>query len=258
VRCDASCGGRIDVVSIVGTTVKAPEALPAHLVVDEQHTWLEGEKVYLATTAACGCVLGARVTEHASAQAQEQAYGVFAAEPRAVAADYSPKTVCADGWDATTSVGETLFPIVTMILCFLHSIIKIRDRCMKTSALGAEVLDRSWHAFHAATRAQFGERIRRFRDWATSQVSEGPVREAMLKLCSIYAMRYIHATRASARLEARAMALVWNFHPYCARTHRASPARRPPSHDPNGFQYHDNWLHNLLIAASLGGRRTST
>jgi hypothetical protein len=21
----------------------------------------------------------------------------------------------------------------------------------------------------------------------------------------------------------------------------------------NGFVYHDNWLHNLLIAASLGG-----
>jgi hypothetical protein len=45
--------------SIVGTTVRDPSKLPKHLVADEKHTWLEGEKVYVATTAAGGSILGA-------------------------------------------------------------------------------------------------------------------------------------------------------------------------------------------------------
>jgi hypothetical protein len=28
-----------------------------------------------------------------------------------------------------------------------------------------------------------------------------------------------------------------------------------PCADLNGFQYHPNWLHNLLIASSMGGLR---
>jgi hypothetical protein len=51
------------------------------------------------------------------------------------------------------------------------------------------------------------------------------------------------------------MALHWNFHPYGARLRRDQPTRVSPFHDLNGFQYHANWLHNLLIASSLGGLR---
>ncbi len=51
------------------------------------------------------------------------------------------------------------------------------------------------------------------------------------------------------------MALPWNCHPYGARTRRADPTRRSPFHDLNGFKYHPNWLHNLLIASSMGGRK---
>ena len=68
-------------------------------------------------------------------------------------------------------------------------------------------------------------------------------------------MRSCHATTASARLAVRAMALQGNFHPYGPRLRRDQPARVSPFHDLNGFQYHPNWLHNLLIASSLGGLR---
>jgi hypothetical protein len=51
------------------------------------------------------------------------------------------------------------------------------------------------------------------------------------------------------------MALQWNFHPYGSRLRRDQPSRVSPFHDLNGFQYHPNWLHNLLIASSLGGLR---
>jgi hypothetical protein len=52
--------------SIVGTTVKHPEQLPAHLVADEKHRWLQGERVYIVTTAAQDCILGASVAQSAS------------------------------------------------------------------------------------------------------------------------------------------------------------------------------------------------
>jgi hypothetical protein len=39
------------------------------------------------------------------------------------------------------------------------------------------------------------------------------------------------------------------------RWRRGQPTRRSPFADVNGFQYHGNWLHNFLIAASLGGHK---
>ena len=56
----------------------------------------------------------------------------------------------------------------------------------------------------------------------------------------------------------KAVALLWNFHPYGPRTRQGASQRVSPFHDLNGFHYHDNWLQNLLAAASLGGRRAST
>ena len=58
-----------------------------------------------------------------------------------------------------------------------------------------------------------------------------------------------------ARLAVRAMALQGNVHPYGARLRRDEPLRVSPLHDLNGFQYHSNWLHTLLIASSMGGLR---
>jgi hypothetical protein len=52
--------------SIVGTTVKNPEQLPKDLVADEKHSWLTGERVYIATTVAKDCILGAAVSRSAS------------------------------------------------------------------------------------------------------------------------------------------------------------------------------------------------
>jgi hypothetical protein len=45
--------------SIVGSTIKDGSCLPEHLVVDEKHTSLGGERVYIPTTVAQGCILGA-------------------------------------------------------------------------------------------------------------------------------------------------------------------------------------------------------
>jgi hypothetical protein len=71
----------------------------------------------------------------------------------------------------------------------------------------------------------------------------------------LYAACYGHSTPGSLRLAVRAMALQWNFHPYGKRLREEKPKRTSPFYDLNGFVYHANLLHNLLIASSLGGLR---
>ena len=68
------------------------------------------------------------------------------------------------------------------------------------------------------------------------------------------AMRSCHATTARG-WQCAVVALQGNFHPYGSRLRRDEPLRVSPCHDLNGFQYHPNWLPNLLIASSLGGLR---
>lgn len=148
-----------------------------------------------------------------------------------------------------------------------------------------QVLARVWNCYHASTRRQFSQRLRRVGQWAAAQL-EGAVQEMTSKLyqqrtryvsayehrgCArttngldrlmnqqdrlLYQMRYLHGKGQAAKLALRAMARQWNFHPYGRRVRSASPERHSPFADLNGFQYHDNWLHNLLIAASLGGHK---
>lgn len=87
--------------SLVGTTIQNPEQLPEHLLADEKHTWIMGQKAYLATTVAKGCILGASLAEDASEASLTKAYGVFQQEAQLLKPDYSPQTVNTDGWEAT-------------------------------------------------------------------------------------------------------------------------------------------------------------
>jgi len=268
--------------TIVGTTVKRAADLPTHLLADEKQTWLQSERHYVATTVGGGCFLGAAVVAEASTQALQAGYGEFLAEARSLAPAYQPQTVCTDGWHATREAWQVLVPAVTVILCFLHAVLKIEARCR--GALRQQLRRRAWHVYQAPNKGAFGQRVRRLREWASRQLS-GAVHETVLKLCAgkeqfqvaydfpdaarttngidrlmdyqdrvLYQMRYFHGTRQAAQLAARAMVLQWNFHPYGPRTRRYG-IHRSPFAALNGFQYHDNWLHNLLSAASMGGRR---
>lgn len=87
--------------SLVGTTVRDPQRLPEHLAGDEHHVDWNGEKGYVATTAAEGCILGVGLTKAADDEHLTAAYGDFAAEARDLNPEYAPKTVNTDGWAAT-------------------------------------------------------------------------------------------------------------------------------------------------------------
>lgn len=271
--------------TLVGSTVKQPEQLPAPVLADEKHTWARGHEVSVATTVGGGGILGATVPDAASADALEAAYGEYAQEARALSPTYSPKTVCTDGWEGTQSAWRRLCPTVGMILCFLHSALKIAERCRRDHVTRKIVLDRVWKAYNACTQTQCSQRLRRLREWTKVRLPAGPLQHVVLTLCGkgpqcarayrfpgahrtsnaldrlmnhqdrrLYAMRYLHGTPDAARLAMRVMALQWNFPPYGARTRRDDPTCRSPFHDLNGFEYHPNWLHNLLIASSMGGR----
>jgi hypothetical protein len=269
--------------NLVGTTVKRAAAMPQDVVADEKITWLAGQEVVVPTTVGGGCVLGISVVPEATTESLKEAYAEFNAEATAVFATYHVRSVCTDGFKATREAWRRLFPHLTLVLCYLHSILKIKERCR--DALRRHVLDRAWSAYQATTKSEFSQRLRRVSEWAQTTL-DGPVAVMVNKLCQhradftpaydcpsaarttnavdrlhnhldrvLYAMRYCHGQRASARSAVRAWALQWNFHPYSVRLRHDQPARSSPFDDLNGFHYHPNWLQNFLLASSMGGLR---
>lgn len=275
--------------SLVGTTVQAAERLPRHLVADEKHTTLvdgRSHKVYLATTAGGGCCLGMALAETAGADDLTAAYGVFRDEARRLDPDYRPATVNTDGWPATQAAWRALFQGVTLILCFLHAFLKIRDRAVHMKETFACLRERVWEAYHAPDARSFSQRLRRLREWAKDHVGKGVVREKVLALCNkrrafiraydhpgcyrtsnhvdrllrrldyhLYCTQHLHGTPEAAEQGLRGWALIHNFAPSCPEVVRESPGLRSPAERLNGMRYHAEWLQNLLVSASLGGHR---
>lgn len=272
--------------SLVGTTVKQPDRLPRDLAADEKHSWNLGERVYVGTTVGAGVFLGIGVAESASTAALTKVYQEFKTEAQELQPGYVPETVNTDGWEPTQQAWKKLFPSVTLMLCFLHAVLSLQNRCRSLKTLCTRLTNKVWNIYHATTKDHFSQRIRRLREWATKTEVPAPVREKLLDLCRkapvfkqhfafptacrtsnsvdrlmkyldrvLFVRQYFNGTSGSARLSLRAMALIWNFHPYGSRLRHDQPHRVSPFHDLNGFQYHSNWLQNLLIAASMDGHR---
>jgi len=272
--------------SVVGTTVKDPAQLPADLLADEKHTWLNGERVYVATTVGDECVLGAAVAPQADETHLTAAYQTFRDEAQEVAPGYTPQTVNLDGWQATHLAWATLFPLLLIIPCFLHAFLSFYDRGPRSLAPHFHAICRQiWAAYHAPTALQFVAALTALRAWALRTLTDSPARAALLKLCAraadfavvydypqahrtsnmldrqmdrmdrcFYSAHYFHGHLMTMELAVRAGALLHNFTPYCPRTataqHYTSRAHRL-----NGRVYHVDWLQNLLISASRGGFR---
>lgn len=267
---------------IVGTTLKAPEHLPDHLLADEKHTRLNGEKAYIATTVAQDCVLGISLSLAADEEQLTAAYGQFKQEAHRLKPDYQPQTVNTDGWSATQLAWRALFPTIVIVQCFLHAFIAIRSRCKRLKDLFPEIKQRLWDIYHAEQVDSFRQQINDLETWAHQHLSGRPL-EAILKLCTktdlfalafehpqahrtsnmidrhldpldrcLYSAHYFHGHLMTAEYQLRAWALFHNFQPYCPRA-KIREHFQSPFHKLNGFVYHDNWLQNLLVATSLGG-----
>jgi hypothetical protein len=270
--------------SIAGTTVRRAE-LPAHLLADEHHQTRNGDKSYIATTVGAGCCLGAALAPTANTDDLTAAYQVFRQEARDVRAGYRPETVSVDGWASTRQAWQALFPLVVLLRCFLHGWLNIRSRG-KLSAAFAELSRRAWEAFHAPDRRRFAQRLRRLGEWARVQSLSAWLSEQVEKVCGRskeYGVAYahpgghrtsnmldrvmrgmsryfeggqhLHGSPEAAGRHVRAWALLQNFRPWGPEAVRANDGRRSPAERLNGHRYHDDWLQNLQVSASLGGYR---
>ena len=271
--------------SLVGTTIKTTENLPQHLSADEKHSKIGREKAYIATTVGSQCILGTSVTTSVSEEALTDAYGVFQKEAQTLLPDYTPKTVNLDGWQPTHLTWKTIFPLVSIIQCFLHIFIKMRDRGKKKhKTLFEETATKLWNCYDAETKTSFVQRVRRLHEWSIQEQLPSVFSKPIDKLRKqigrfkiaydfpqshrtsnmldrlmqrmdrhLFANQYFHGTFESAELNIRGWALLYNFapsNPYIVKKYQGlqSPAERV-----NGFRYHDSWLQNLLVSASLGG-----
>jgi len=276
--------------SIVGTSVQKDTAVPVHLVADEEHLSLNGEKVYCATTAASGCLFGAETALSCGEEALRSAYGVFREEALALAPCYSPETVNLDGWQAGNAAWLSLFPKIAVIACFLHSFIKVRDRALKKmKAVFDSAADKIWDCYRACDKRAFSQKIRRLKEWAEKNVPDSPMKDNINKLCDKsrqfqVAYDFPEAYRTSNTVDRlmkfmdrfmtknmafhgksievatktiRAFALIYNFSPSCPDNTRESSFKSPVARF-NNHEYHKNWLANLLIAGSLNGKRQRT
>jgi hypothetical protein len=258
---------------------------------DEKHTRILKNKAYVACTVAEECVLGASISLSASEEGLSEAYRDFKDEACELDPDYQPQTVNTDGWLATQAAWQTLFPGIVVMLCFLHAFLKIRDRAKRLASIFPDVAQKVWDAYHQDSADAFIHKVTVLQLWA-EQHQEKLSRcalEAIHKLCRnahsfilgcakdyehpgchrtsnmldrhldaldryLYGLRYFHGHLASAQLSVRGWALAHNFMPYCPR---AEPSKRfiSPTHRLNGFVYRENWLENLFVSASLGGRK---
>jgi len=272
--------------SLVGSSVKGQTSVPKNLVADEKHSRLQGLKAYIATISASECFLCAGVTDAANEVELTKAYKVFAEEARDIEPDYQAETVNTDGWKATgIALKNVLGTTLVIINCFLHAVLSIKNvATKKTAALFSEVKDKAWSAYKAKNKHAFSQRIRRIREWAEN-ISDVRIKEKVLKLCKkkqsfmasydfdnahrtsnmvdrlmdfldkfLYNRKYLKGKKETAQKTITAFCISHNFRPYAPATVKKQNAQSP-FEKLNGFQYHENWLQNMLIATSRNGYR---
>jgi hypothetical protein len=267
--------GRYD---LVGTTIKSSDNLSQHLLADEKHSRLNGGKVYIATTVSMDCVLGASIALKADTPHLKEAYSHFKQEAQRLKPDYQPITVNTDGWGSTIKAWLALFPQITIIRCFLHAYLSIRSRCKRLDEF-PELCNKVWNIYHADNEILFYREVAELYAWAQGRF-QGTAKVAIEKLCArtgefllafqypqayrtsnmidrhmepmnrcLVSARYFHGHLMSAEFQIRGWSLMHNFRPYCPRS-KIRKQFQSPAHKLNGFVYHNNWLHNLLISTS--------
>ena len=178
-----------------------------------------------------------------------------------------------------------------MIRCLLHVFIKIRDRFTKKKQKGElfqEMANWFWkRCFAAASTTAFAQNLRRFDEWAQNQDLNEPVAKAISKMRMqrddysvafdfpeahrtsnmldrlmrrldrrLFSSQFLHGSLQAAQRYVRAWALIYNFAPSNPQTVKRHNGQQSPAERLNQFQYHECWLQNLFISASLGGYRS--
>jgi hypothetical protein len=277
-------------ISITGSLVKTGQ-VPQHLAADEKITYWNGKEAYIGLTSSQECVLGAELSMKEDTESLQDAYGVFKSESIVCQPDYQPISVNLDGWKATNESWKTLFPSITIVLCFLHAFIKIRNVGKSMKEKFYEVGYEIWSVYRQKSKEEFEKAIAALLIWAETNVLDNQgVKTKIIDLCGkvakfsvaynhpqcyrtsnqidrpmnlldryLYQIRYFHGHRKTANLKIRAWAMLYNFAPFSQKVQnrKEKPKKTSRFEEFNGFIYHQNWLENLLIASSMNGIRQS-
>jgi hypothetical protein len=270
--------------NLVSTTLLKASNLPEDLLADEHHIRQKGNKAYVATTVGKGCLLGIQVSAKSDQTQLRAAYGIFKSEAQSLKPDYRPISVNTDGWKATQNVWKELFEDITIIECFLHAFLKIRQRATaKLENTFKEVSNKVWSIYQALNKRSFAQRFRRFKEWAKANIDSSPMKENSLKMCDkakLFAqfydrpqafrtstaldriMRYMarhaynsqnfHSSISATSKNYRAFALLYNFSPLSPQTIKDAPVLYSLAAKASGVVFSEDWLQNLLICASVG------
>lgn len=273
-------------MSIVGSLCKTA-AVPVDLAADEKISYWNNTECYIALTAGKDCILGAELSMSENTEGLQAAYGIFDEEAKDCQSDYTAQTVNLDGWKATNAAWKNLYQNIVIIACFLHGFLKIRDISKQLKVQFQEICAKIWEAYRQETKADFLQSLSELKVWATTNITDNQrVRDKIVELCDkseryavayenptayrtsnqidrpmnaldryLYQVRYFSGHRTSANAKVRAWAMIYNFKPFSKRTMANKDKDAPKSRfeQINGFVYHQNWLHNLLIAASKNG-----
>lgn len=272
--------------SLVGSTVRGNSVIPRDIIADEKHTHLQGKKAYIATISAKECILCAGVTNAADEENLTIAYSVFAKESIDVEPQYQVQTANTDGWKATANaLHNALGQSLIIINCFLHALLSIKNvATKKTAEIFEQIKDKAWNIYKSKDKHTFSQRMRRFKVWSKT-INDNKIKDKVLKLCDkkysfmsyydfksayrtsnmidrlmdfmdkfLYNRKYLKGKKSTAQKSITAFCLMHNFRPYSPATVKKQKVSSP-FEKLNGFQYHDNWLQNLLIATSRNGFR---
>lgn len=210
-------------------------------------------------------MLGVDVVESADTTALSQGDQGFPSEATALNPADQPETVNTDGWEHTPAAWKQSLPGIRVVLCFLHVVLDIQQRCCRTKPWFRKLTGKLWQVYQSTTKRQFAQRLRRLREWSDVKVKQKPVRQQLLNLRAksakfpvvyahpnaertsnsldrlsnyqdrlLYSMQYFHGPLDSARLQLRAIALLWNFPPSGPRTRSHNPNRSSPFEELNG------------------------
>lgn len=281
--------GRFD---LLGTTLHQAAQMPKDLVVDEKISYWWKKEVYACMTVGGNCILGMGLSQGEDESSLSGVYGKFKTAAQRLIADYQPISINTDGWAATKKALKGLFTKTTMVLCFLHSVLKIRQVAAKEP--NKQVLfDKVWQIYRATDALSFDTAITTLETWATENITKESVKERILKIGKrkeefktafttptakrttnmvdrlmkpvarfLLMKQYFHGDFKSAELTLHALALCINFAPFSPRTkcNHTNKGKEfiSRAHQLNNTFFDENWLQNLLAAASCNGFRRST